>query len=204
MIAQLKKELNVYFSGILGYLIIGIYLLINGLLLWVFNGPFNILEGGYATLENYFGLAPWVFLFLIPAISMRVFSDEIKSGMMELLIVRPISLIQLIWAKFFGTFTVVIFSILPTLVYLWSVRMLGSPVGNLDWGAAIGSFVGLLAIGAAYTAVALMASALTSNNVVAFVLGVALNFGMYLGFESLADLYKFSGRTVEREIRIRF
>jgi ABC-2 type transport system permease protein len=174
-------------------LIIGIYLLINGLLLWVFNGPFNILEGGYATLENYFGLAPWVFLFLIPAISMRVFSDEIKSGMMELLIVRPISLIQLIWAKFFGTFTVVIFSILPTLVYLWSVRMLGSPVGNLDWGAAIGSFVGLLAIGAAYTAVALMASALTSNNVVAFVLGVALNFGMYLGFESLADLYKFSG-----------
>ena len=193
MIAQLKKELNVYFSGILGYLIIGIYLLINGLLLWVFNGPFNILESGYATLENYFGLAPWVFLFLIPAISMRVFSDEIKSGMMELLIVRPISLMQLIWAKFFGTFTVVIFSILPTLVYLWSVRTLGSPVGNLDWGAAIGSFVGLLAIGAAYTAVALMASALTPNNVVAFVLGVALNFGMYLGFESLADLYKFSG-----------
>ena len=193
MIAQLKKELNVYFSGILGYLIIGIYLLINGLLLWVFNGPFNILQSGYATLENYFGLAPWVFLFLIPAISMRVFSDEIKSGMMELLIVRPISLMQLIWAKFFGTFTVVIFSILPTLVYLWSVRTLGSPVGNLDWGAAIGSFVGLLAIGAAYTAVALMASALTPNNVVAFVLGVALNFGMYLGFESLADLYKFSG-----------
>ncbi len=193
MIAQLKKELNVYFSSILGYLIIGIYLLINGLLLWVFNGPFNILEGGYATLENYFGLAPWVFLFLIPAISMRVFSDEIKSGMMELLIVRPISLVQLIWAKFFGTFTVTIFSILPTLVYLWSVRTLGSPVGNLDWGAAIGSFVGLLAIGAAYTAVALMASALTPNNVVAFVVGVALNFGMYLGFESLADLYKFSG-----------
>lgn len=193
MIAQLKKELNVYFSGILGYLIIGIYLLINGLLLWVFNGPFNILVGGYATLENYFGLAPWVFLFLIPSISMRVFSDEIKSGMMELLIVRPISLMQLIWAKFFGTFTVVIFSILPTLVYLWSLRTLGSPVGNLDWGAAIGSFVGLLAIGAAYTAVALMASALTPNNVVAFVLGVAMNFGMYLGFESLADLYKFSG-----------
>ena len=193
MIAQLKKELNVYFSGILGYLIIGIYLLINGLLLWVFDGPFNILSGGYATLENYFGLAPWVFLFLIPAISMRVFSDEIKSGMMELLIVRPISLMQLIWAKFFGTFTVVIFSILPTLVYLWSVRTLGSPVGNLDWGAAIGSFVGLLAIGAAYTAVALMASALTPNNVIAVVLGVAVNFGMYLGFESLADLYKFSG-----------
>ena len=193
MIAQLKKELKIYFSGILGYLIIGIYLLINGLLLWVFKGPFNILEGGYATLENYFGLAPWVFLLLIPAISMRVFSDEIKSGMMELLIVRPISLIKLIWAKFFGTFTVVILSILPTLVYLWSVSKLGSPVGNLDWGASVGSFVGLLAIGAAYTAVALMASALTSNNVVAFVLGVAVNFGMYLGFESLANLYKFSG-----------
>jgi len=193
MIAQLKKELKVYFSGVLGYLIIGIYLLINGLMLWVFNGPFNILEGGYATLENYFGLAPWVFLFLIPAISMRTFSDELKSGMMELLVVRPFSLAQLIWAKFLGTFTVVILSILPTLVYLWSVRVLGSPVGNLDWGAAIGSYIGLLALGAAYTAVSVFASALTSNNVVAFVLAVAMTFGMYLGFESLADLYKFSG-----------
>ena len=121
-----------------------------------------------------------VFLFLIPAISMRVFSDEIKSGMMELLIVRPISLMQLIWAKFFGTFTVVIFSILPTSFICGACERL-DPGGNLDWGAAIGSFVGLLAIGAAYTAVALMASALTPNNVVAFVLGVALNFGMYLG-----------------------
>jgi len=193
MIAQLKKELKVYFSGVLGYLIIGIYLLINGLMLWVFNGPFNILEGGYATLENYFGLAPWVFLFLIPAISMRTFSDELKSGMMELLVVRPFSLAQLIWAKFLGTFTVVFLSILPTLVYLWSVRVLGSPVGNLDWGAAIGSYIGLLALGAAYTAVSVFASALTSNNVVAFVLAVAMSFGMYLGFESLADLYKFSG-----------
>ena len=193
MIAQLKKELKVYFSGVLGYLIIGIYLLINGLMLWVFNGPFNILEGGYATLENYFGLAPWVFLFLIPAISMRTFSDELKSGMMELLVVRPFSLGQLIWAKFLGTFTVVLLSILPTLVYLWSVRVLGSPVGNLDWGASIGSYIGLLALGAAYTAIAVFASALTSNNVVAFVLGVALNFGFYLGFEALADLYKFSG-----------
>ena len=193
MIAQLKKELKVYFSGVLGYLIIGIYLLINGLMLWVFNGPFNILEGGYATLENYFGLAPWVFLFLIPAISMRTFSDELKSGMMELLVVRPFSLAQLIWAKFLGTFIVVLLSILPTLVYLWSVRVLGSPVGNLDWGAAIGSYLGLLALGAAYTAVSVFASALTSNNVVAFVLAVAMSFGMYLGFESLADLYKFSG-----------
>jgi len=193
MIAQLKKELKVYFSGVLGYLIIGIYLLINGLMLWVFNGPFNILEGGYATLENYFGLAPWVFLFLIPAISMRTFSDELKSGMMELLVVRPFSLAQLIWAKFLGTFTVVLLSILPTLVYLWSVRVLGSPVGNLDWGAAIGSYIGLLALGAAYIAVSVFASALTSNNVVAFVLAVAMSFGMYLGFESLADLYKFSG-----------
>ena len=100
MIAQLQKELKVYFSGILGYLIIGIYLLINGLMLWVFNGPFNLLDGGYATLSNYFGLAPWVFLFLIPAVSMRVFSDELKSGMMELLIVRPISTRELVLAKF--------------------------------------------------------------------------------------------------------
>ena len=150
MIAQLRKELKVYFSGILGYLIIGIYLLINGLMLWVFNGPFNLLEGGYASLENYFGLAPWVFLFLIPAIGMRIFSDELKSGMMELLVVRPISVVQLVWAKFLGALVVVLLAVLPTFVYLWSINALGSPVGNLDWGAAVGSFIGLIALGAAY------------------------------------------------------
>lgn len=193
MIAQLRKELKVYFSGILGYLIIGIYLLINGLMLWVFNGPFNLLEGGYASLENYFGLAPWVFLFLIPAIGMRIFSDELKSGMMELLVVRPISVVQLVWAKFLGALVVVLLAVLPTFVYLWSMHALGSPIGNLDWGAAVGSFIGLIALGAAYTAVAVFASALTTNNVVAFVLGVAFNMGIYLGFEALADLYRFSG-----------
>ena len=193
MIAQLRKELQLYFSGLLGYLIIGIYLLINGLMLWVFNGPFNLLEGGYASLTNYFGLAPWVFLFLIPAVSMRVFSDEIRSGMMELLAVRPISTTQLVLAKYLGTLCVVVLSILPTLIYLWSISALGTPVGNLDWGAAIGSFIGLVALSAAYTAVAVFASALTSNNVVAFVLGVALNMGMYLGFEALAEIYRFSG-----------
>lgn len=193
MIAQLTKELKVYFSGVLGYLIIGIYLLINGLMLWVFNGPFNLLEGGYASLGNYFGLAPWVFLFLIPAVSMRVFSDELKSGMMELLVVRPISTTSLVFAKYLGTLSVVVLSILPTLIYLWSMSALGSPVGNLDWGAAMGSFIGLLLLGAAYTAVSVFASALTTNNVVAFVLGVAFNMGLYLGFEALADLYRFSG-----------
>ena len=124
MIAQLKKELQLYFSGILGYLIIGIYLLVNGLMLWIFNGPFNLLEGGYASLTNYFGLAPWVFLFLIPAVSMRVFSDEIRSGMMELLAVRPISTTQLVVAKYLGTLSVVVLSIAPTLIYLWSMSAL--------------------------------------------------------------------------------
>lgn len=193
MIAQLKKELSVYFSGILGYLIVGIFLLINGLMLWVFSGPFNLMDGGYASLQNYFGLAPWVFLFLIPAVSMRVFSDEIRTGMMELLLIRPMSVRALVVAKFLGTLTVVVLSILPTLIYWWSMSALGSPEGNLDWGSAMGSFVGLVALGAGYTAISVFTSALTSNNVVAFVLAVAVNFGFYLGFEALADLYRFSG-----------
>ena len=124
---------------------------------------------------------------------MRIFSDELKSGMMELLVVRPISVVQLVWAKFLGALAVVLLAVLPTFVYLWSINALGSPVGNLDWGAAVGSFIGLIALGAAYTAVAVFASALTTNNVVAFVLGVDFNMGIYLGFEALADLYKFSG-----------
>lgn len=193
MIAQLVKELKVYFSSLLGYLIIGLYLLINGLILWVFPGSFNLLDGGYASLDNYFALAPWVFLFLVPAVSMRVFSDEIKSGLLELLLVRPFSTAQLVAAKYLAVLVVVVLSILPTLVFWWSMSALGSPVGNLDWGAVAGSFVGLLALGAAYVAIGIFASALTSNNVVAFVLGVALTLFFFLGFEALADLYKFSG-----------
>ncbi|MEY2963274.1 MAG: gliding motility-associated transporter substrate-binding protein GldG [Bacteroidota bacterium] len=193
MIAQLLKELKVYFSGILGYLIIGIFLLINGLMLWVFNGPFNLLEGGYASLQNYFGLAPWVFLFLIPAVSMRIFADEIRTGMMELLRIRPMTTAQLVLAKYLGALTVTVLSILPTLIYLYSINALGSPVGNLDWGSSVGSFIGLFALGAAYTAVSVFASALTSNNVVAFVSAVAMIMGLYLGFEALADLYQYSG-----------
>lgn len=193
MIAQLVKELKVYFSGILGYLIIGIFLLINGLMLWVFNGPFNLLDGGYASLEHYFALAPWVFLFLIPAVSMRVFSDEIRTGMLELLLVRPISTVKLVLAKYLATLSVVILSILPTMVFWWSISALGSPAGNLDWGATAGSFVGLIALGAAYTAVGVFTSSLSSNNVVSFVSAVAVTMALYLGFEALADLYKFSG-----------
>lgn len=193
MIAQLKKELKVYFSSILAYLVIGLYLMVNGLMLWVFAGPFNLLDGGYASLQNYFGLAPWVFLLLIPAVSMRIFSDEIRIGMMELLRIRPMSTLELVLSKYLGTLVVVVLSILPTLVYLYSMSALGSPVGNLDWGSAIGSYIGLLALGAAYTAVAVFASALTSNNVVAFISSVAMISGLYLGFEALADLYKFSG-----------
>ena len=105
--------------------------------------------------------------------------------------VRPISVVQFVWAKFLWALVVVLLAVLPTFVYLWSIHALGSPIGNLYWGAAVSSFIGLSALCAAYTAVAVFASALTTNNVVAFVLGVAFNMVIYLGFEAMADLYKF-------------
>ena len=188
MWALFKKEINGFFSSLTGYLVIAVFLLLISLFMWIVPGQFNVIGNGYATLDSLFALAPWVFLFLVPAITMRMFAEEKRSGTLDLLYTRPVSELQIILAKFLASWALVLFSLLPTLIYFWSVSRLGSPQGNMDTGGTWGSYVGLLFLGGIYAAIGIFASSLTGNQIVAFILAVFLSFLMYLGFEYLSGI----------------
>ena len=188
MLSILKKELNSFFASPIGYLVIAVFLVMNGLFLWVFVGDFNILNAGFADLNSFFFITPWFFLFLIPAITMRSLSDEIRLGTIEILKTKPISDWQIVLGKFFGALLLILFALIPTIIYAYSIIQLGNPVGNLDIGATIGSYIGLLFLASAFTSVGLFTSTYSSNQIVAFMLGVIISFFMFYGFEALADL----------------
>lgn len=186
MFAILKKEFNSFFASPIAYLVIGVFLLINGLFLWVFKDEFNILNAGFADLNSFFFLAPWVFLFLIPAITMKSFADEFSSGTIELLKTKPISDWQIVLGKFWASLLLVIVALIPTLTYVYTVYQLGNPVGNIDFGSTIGSYIGLLFLAATYTAIGLFTSTLSKNQIVAFILGVFITFFLYYGFDAIS------------------
>ena len=186
MFAILKKEISSFFSSAIGYLVIGLFLVVTGLFLWVFQGPFNITETGFADLAPFFQIAPWIFIFLIPAITMRSFSEEQKVGTLELLLTKPISKFQLTLGKFLGAFTLIILAIIPTLIYVVAIYQLGNPVGNLDIGVTIGSYIGLMLLAATFTAIGIFASSLTDNQIIAFIIAVFLSFFLYFGLEGIA------------------
>lgn len=188
MFSLFKKELSTFFCSLTGYLVVAVFLTITGLFLWVIPGQLNIIYGGYATLESLFDIAPWIYLFLVPAISMRFIAEERKQGTLELLLIRPLPAWQIVLAKYLAGFSLVAISILPTLVYVVVVWQMGEPIGNIDMGATIGSYIGLFLLASVYVAVSLFASSLTDNQIVAFVLGVALCFMLYTGFDSTASL----------------
>ncbi|MEQ8216756.1 MAG: gliding motility-associated ABC transporter permease subunit GldF [Arenibacter sp.] len=188
MIAIFKREIQSFFTSPIGYLVIGLFLVLNGLFLWVFKGPFNIFEYGLADLGNFFLLAPWVFLFLIPAITMKSFSEEKKLGTLELLFIKPISLWEMVMGKFLGSFCLALIAILPTLLYVYTISQLGVTIGNLDMGMVLGSYFGLSFLIASYTAIGLFSSTLSENQIVAFIIGMVLCFVMLYGFASLATI----------------
>ena len=179
----LIKELNSFFSSPIGYLVVGIYLVINGLFLWYFNSDYNILQAGFSDLNSYFFLAPWIFLFLIPAITMGSFTDENNNGTIEILKTKPITTNGIILGKFLGSFILVVIAILPTLVYVFSIYNLGLPKGNLNFGATLGSFIGLLFLASSYTAIGIFTSTFFKNQIVSFITSVILNFVIFYGFE---------------------
>ena len=195
MWALFKKEISGFFSSLTGYLVIVVFLLLNSLFMWIVPGQFNVIGNGYASLDSLFAIAPWVFLFLVPAITMRMFSEEKRTGTLDLLYTRPVSELQIILAKFLASWALVLFSLLPTLIYFWSVSRLGSPPGNMDVGGTWGSYIGLLFLGGIYAAIGIFASSLTGNQIVAFITAVFLSFMMYLGFEFLSGIAE-SGSTV--------
>ena len=188
MITLLKKEISGFFSSLIGYIAIIVFLLINGLFIWIFHGELNILDGSYATLDSLFFLAPWVFLFLVPAVTMRLFSEEKRTGTIELLLTRPLSDMQIIFAKYLAGLTLVLFSILPTLLFFLSVYLLGNPVGNIDTGGTWGSYIGLFFLAGIYVAIGVFASTLTANQIVAFICAMIICFLFYLGFDALSQL----------------
>ncbi|WP_324720957.1 gliding motility-associated ABC transporter permease subunit GldF [Salinimicrobium sp. HB62] len=192
MIAVLKKEINSFFASPIGYLVIGLFLVVNGLFLWVFKGEYNILDSGFASLEPFFTLAPWIFLFLIPAITMKSFSEEIKQGTLELLLTKPLSTAQLVLGKYFGALTLILLALLPTLLYVVAISSLEQTGADLDSGVLLGSYFGLLFLGACYAAIGIFASILSPNQIVSFILAIFLCFIAYFAFEALANLNLFS------------
>ncbi|MCX7697770.1 MAG: gliding motility-associated ABC transporter permease subunit GldF [Bacteroidales bacterium] len=182
------KEVKSFLFSLIGYIVIIVFLVSTSLLLWLFQGSFNILNYGYATLEGFFLLTPFVFLFLIPAISMKMFSDEFSYGTIELLLTKPISEAKIVIAKFLAGLLILLIALLPTLVYYASLYYLAFPVGNIDIGGINGSYVGLFLMGASFLSIGMFASSLTKNHLVAFVLGLFFSTFMYLGFEFIYDI----------------
>ena len=191
MFTLLRKEISGFLSSLIGYIVISIFLIINGLFIWVFPMDFNILETGYANLNGLFMLAPFVFLFLIPAVTMRSFADEKKSGTIELLFTQPLTDFQIILAKYFAGFLLVLFSILPTMIYFITVYYLGFPKGNMDLGATWGSYIGLLFLAAAFVAIGIFSSSLTDNQIIAFLIAVFISMFAYLGFDFIYNMAFF-------------
>ena len=185
MFTLFKKELASFFTSLIGYLTIIVFLVLTGLMLWVFKSDFNILDYGFASMEGLFVIGPFLYLFLIPAITMRMFAEEKKNGTMELLLTKPLSEMKLIWAKFLAGVVLVFISLLPTVVCYFSVFALGDPVGNIDTGSVVGSYIGLLLLGAAFVAIGLFASSITNNQIVAFIIAALMSAFMHLGFEAI-------------------
>lgn len=189
MFSLLRKEINIFFSSITGYLVIIVFLLLNSAFMWIFKGGNNVLESGYASLDSLFTLAPWIFLFLVPAITMRMFAEEKRSGTLELLFTRPVSEWQIVISKFLAAWILVLISVIPTLVYFISIYLLGAPQGNIDTGGTWGSYIGLLFLGGIYAALGVYSSSLTDNQIVAFIVAVLLSFLFYLGFDLLSTVF---------------
>ncbi len=190
MIEIARKEINGFLSSLTAYIVILIFLLASGLILWILPGQNNILDNGQASMELFFIISPWVFLFLVPAVSMRLIAEEKRTGTIEFLLTKPISDWQFLGGKFLAGLLLVLLSILPTFSYVFTVYHLGDPVGIMDTGATIGSYIGLIFLAAVYVSIGIFSSSLTENQVVAFLIAIILSLLMYLGFGAFADFFK--------------
>ncbi len=188
MFAIFRKEISGFFSSFTGYIVIIVFLLINSLFMWVFPGEWNIFDNGYAGLDTLFFLSPWVFLFLVPAVTMKMISEEKRLGTMELIYSRPVTERGIIWGKYVAAVTLVLLALLPGIIYYVSVYMLGEPPGNLDKGGTLGAFIGLFFLASVYASAGIFASSVTDNQVVAFILAVLICFFLFTGFDSFAYL----------------
>jgi ABC-2 type transport system permease protein len=186
MLQVFSKEFNSFLNSLIAYIVIGVFLTAVGLLMWVFPDT-SVLDYGYADMDTLFLLAPYVFIFLVPAITMRSFSEEKKTGTIELLVTKPLSDWDIITGKFLANFSLVLFSLIPTLLYYYSIYKLGNPVGNIDTSGVMGSYIGLGFLGGVFCAIGILASSLTRNQIVAFISAAFLSFIVFLGFDSISS-----------------
>jgi ABC-2 type transport system permease protein len=192
VISIFNKEISGFFSSMVAYVIMGVFLLVTGLFLWVFPDS-SILDYGYAGLDSFFNISPYLFMFLIPAITMRSLAEEQKDGTFELLATRPLRDWDIVLGKFFASLAIVILALLPTIIYYITVYQLGVTQGNVDTGAVIGSYLGLIFLGAAFTSIGLFTSSLSKNQIIAFTFAVFLSFFAFSGFDSMSSILSLQG-----------
>lgn len=198
MIQILSKEINGFLNSLIAYVVISVFLTGIGLLMWVFPET-SVLEYGYADMETLFSLGPYVFMFLIPAITMRMFAEERKAGTLELLLTKPVSDWQIILGKYFSSVILVAIAVFPTLIYYYSIYQLGNPIGNLDSAGIMGSYVGLLLLGAVFAAIGIFSSLISTNQIVSFIIAVFLCFLLYTGMDSLAAIDAWGAHSLTLE-----
>lgn len=187
MLQVFAKEFNSFLNSLIAYIVIGVFLTAMGLLMWVFPDT-AVLDYGYSDMDTLFLLAPYVFIFLVPAITMRSFAEEKKTGTIELLVTKPLTDWNIITGKFLANFFLVLFALFPTLLYYFSIYSLGNPIGNIDTSGVIGSYIGLAFLAAVFCSIGILASSLTRNQIVAFILAAFLCFLVFLGFDSISSL----------------
>ena len=187
MLQVFSKEFNSFLNSLIAYIVIGVFLTTMGLLMWVFPDT-SVLDYGYADMDTLFLLGPYVFIFLVPAITMRSFAEEKKGGTIELLLTKPVSDWDIILGKFLANFSLVLFALIPTLLYYYSIYVLGNPIGNIDTPGVIGSYIGLAFLGAIFCSIGIFASSITPNQIVAFIIAAFLCFLAFLGFDSMSSL----------------
>ncbi len=200
MYSVFSKEISAFFSSLTGYITVTIFLFAIAWFMWLSPGDLNVLDSGYANIDTLFFIAPWVFLFLVPAATMRSFSEEKRLGTLELLLTRPITDWQLVLGKYLAAVVLILLSLLPCLIFLESVYHLADPVGNVDMGGFWGSFIGLFLLASCYAAVGVFASAITENQLVAFILAATFCFVLLIGFDGLSELPLF--KSIDRQVQL--
>lgn len=188
MKALYKKEISVFFSSMIGYLIIGLFLLINSVILWHDISDINILDNAYANMDSLFSIAPLIFLVFIPAVSMRVFAEEFNTGTIETLITKPITVLNIVFAKYLAVLTLIVISIIPTIIYVISIYFLGETIGNLDLASIVGSYIGLILLSSIFSSISVYASSLSSNQIIAFILAIIICSFFYYGLDLLSQV----------------
>jgi ABC-2 type transport system permease protein len=188
MLQVFSKEFNGFLNSLIAYIVIGVFLTAVGLLMWVFPDT-AVLDYGYADMDTLFLIGPYIFIFLVPAITMRSFAEEKKAGTIELLLTKPVSDWDIILGKFLANFFLVLFALIPTVLYYYSIYLLGNPPGNIDTPGVIGSYIGISFLAAVFCAIGILASSLTPNQIVAFILAAFLCFLIFLGFDSISNVW---------------